>query len=155
MKLITEYILKSQSERQNHLSLNEPCIEIGGNSTQFKALLAHMLKTTIPNGNKEDVILCHACHNGKCSNPKHLYWGTRLENSKDRLDNEKSLGKFKSPRQYTIEKHGIDKANKMYLENARKGASLGGKARKGKKLSNEHKENIRKGVNNLNLKKRK
>ncbi len=75
---IDEYIKLSKEERQTHLDLSTECIEIGGNSPRFRGLLAHYLKTTIPSGIK--IQLCHACHNGKCSNPKHLYWGTHKEN---------------------------------------------------------------------------
>ena len=32
--------------------------------------------------------MCHACNNGKCSNPKHLYWGTASENRMDRVKYE-------------------------------------------------------------------
>ena len=36
---------------------------------------------------KHTVYLCHACHNGKCSNPVHLYWGTPLDNGIDATEN--------------------------------------------------------------------
>ena len=81
--IIEDYIKLPQEERQKHLRLDEPCIEIGGNSTQFKGHLAHKLNTTIPHGRKENVLLCHACNNGKCSNPYHHYWGTARENILD------------------------------------------------------------------------
>jgi len=78
---IDEYILSSKNERQLHLHLEESCIELGTNSQQCRALLAHYLNTTVPKGMK--IHLCHACHNGKCSNPRHLYWGTCKENQLD------------------------------------------------------------------------
>ena len=56
--LIEDYIKLPQEERQKHLRLDEEdCIEIGGNSTQFKGHLAYKLNTTIPNGRKENVLL--------------------------------------------------------------------------------------------------
>lgn len=79
---IDQYILKSKDERQSHLDLKTECIEIGGaDSKHYRGLLAHALKTTIPMGRK--IHLCHACHNHKCSNVKHLYWGTVKENRND------------------------------------------------------------------------
>lgn len=104
---IYQYISKTKLERQSHLKLDESCIEIGGNSEQFRALLAHYLKTTIPKGMK--IYCCHACHNGKCSNPTHLYWGTAKENNQDAADN----GKI-SIYEATIRKHGEEGALKMW-----------------------------------------
>lgn len=78
---INVYMEKSKAERKMHLILNESCIEIGGNSTEFRAVLAYQLGTTIPKGMK--IHCCHACNNGNCSNPKHLYWGTAKENQDD------------------------------------------------------------------------
>jgi hypothetical protein len=80
-KDIFNYISLLKEERQQHLDLSESCIEIGGNSRECRGVLAHFLKTTIPSGMK--ILLCHACNNGKCSNPKHLYWGTPKENMDD------------------------------------------------------------------------
>lgn len=83
---IVEYILLPKNDRQRHLDLTELCIEIGGSSYQFKGLLCHTLKTTLPT-KADRVLLCHACHNEKCSNPRHLYWGTHKENYHDAMDN--------------------------------------------------------------------
>ena len=66
------------------MDLSEPCIERGGNSTNHKGVLAQYLNTNIPYGIKYP--LCHGCHNGKCSNPKHLYWGTPKENVEDSIE---------------------------------------------------------------------
>jgi hypothetical protein len=82
--LIEEYIQQDKPDRQKHLELTEDCIEIGTNSQQCRALLAHYVKTTVPRGYK--IHLCHACNNDKCSNPKHLYWGTARENNLDIRD---------------------------------------------------------------------
>ena len=73
MKLTEEYIKLPQDQRQRHLDLDSPCLERGGNSTVHKGVLAQYLDTDIC---KKGVDLCHACHNDKCSNPQHLYYGT-------------------------------------------------------------------------------
>lgn len=75
-----------------HVDLTEPCYEIGGNSTQYKAALAHKLDTSIPRGR---IVLCHACNNGACSNLNHLYWGTDSDNARDRVEFEKD-GRIRS-----------------------------------------------------------
>lgn len=64
--------------------LTEPCTERGGNSTLCKAMLAEYLGTTIPSGRQ--IHVCHACNNAKCSNPRHLYWGTARENRRDQIN---------------------------------------------------------------------
>lgn len=76
MKDIKEFIKESREVRRAHLQLEEPCCERGGNSTNHKGVLAQYLDTTIPSGR---ILLCHACNNEKCSNPKHLYWGGRTK----------------------------------------------------------------------------
>lgn len=96
---ISEYIGLSKEERQRHLNLSEPCIEIGGSSYQFKGMLAHVLKTTIPI-KKDNVLVCHACNNGGCSNQHHLYWGTPRDNYDDAIEagvpsfHEKCVSKY-------------------------------------------------------------
>lgn len=91
MKDIYEYIKLPKSQRQEHLDLDDYCIERGGGSTYCKGLLAHLLETTIPKGHT--IHVCHACNNSKCSNPNHLYWGTASENRMDRVkyENRSSL----------------------------------------------------------------
>jgi len=116
-KKIEEYIKLSKNERQQHLKLNEQCIKIGGrDSGEYRGLLAHFLRTTIPT--KMKIILCHACHNPRCSNPQHLYWGTYAEN----LDDSRENGKYKSIWQRTIDKYGLKKAKEIYKNNAIKNA---------------------------------
>lgn len=78
--VFTTYIKTPLEVRQAHIDENTPCVERGGNSTNHKGVLAQFLNTDIP---ERGVDLCHYCGNGKCSNPKHLYWGTRSENMKD------------------------------------------------------------------------
>ena len=81
MKKVEEFILEnSRGERKAMLKLDEPCHERGLKySTQLVALVAYHYDTTLPeNGNK--VVVCHGCMNLKCSNPNHMYWGTKGDN---------------------------------------------------------------------------
>ena len=103
MLLIEEYITQTKEERQKHLDLIDPCIERGGPqngglSSYCKGLMAHILDTSIPSGHK--IHICHACNNAKCSNPKHLYWGTAQEN---RLDQ----GEVTTAWERTVAKYGF------------------------------------------------
>ena len=116
---IEDYILKNKLERQKHLDLKIECIEIGGaDSRHYRGLLAHYLNTTIPSGHK--INLCHACNNHKCSNVKHLYWGTGLENSSDAI----ACGAINGEKikQSLIKKYGSEEAWKKQLsKNGKKG----------------------------------
>lgn len=130
---VQEYMRKSQVERQTHLDLKQGCVEIGGSdSTYYKGLLAHFLKTTIPShANKEahlKVYLCHACNNHKCSNPVHLYWGTSKENFADYMATPES----KSMHENCILKYGEEKLKEMRKISGRKGGLAGGGHNKGK-----------------------
>lgn len=117
MKDIYEYIKIPQQDRQNHLKMDEPCIERGGPhkavSSYCKGLLAHILDTTIPSGMR--IYVCHACHNWKCSNPYHLYWGTPRENRLDGLANGSP-----SAWQHVVNKYGIEEAKRIMTENGKK-----------------------------------
>ena len=126
---ITEFINRSREERRAHLQLDEPCCERGGNSTNHKGVLAEYLGSTIPSGR---ILLCHACNNEKCSNPRHLYWGTDKENIT--IDNPN----HKSPWERKVEKYGYEEACKM---NSRSG-NKNGTGNKGKPKSEEHKQKI-------------
>lgn len=128
---LTEYITRNRDERRAHLDLNECCLERGGNSTNFKGVLAQFLNTDIPSGR---ILLCHACNNGKCSNPKHLYWGTDQDNFVDAKEN----GTHLSPWAHTVKKYGYETACKM---NSKPG-NQHGKGNKGKPKSEEHKKKI-------------
>ena len=139
---IYEYIKRSKEERQNHLDLDQPCIEIGGYSSNFRGMLAYKLQTTIPKTNK--IHLCHACNNAKCSNISHLYWGTNVENLQDSI-NAGLIG-FKTPRQLTIEKHGITNANLLNKISGK----IGGKNNT-KPKSLQHKEKISKSMKSKNF----
>jgi hypothetical protein len=131
MKLVEEWIKEEKTVRQTHLDLSESCVERGGNSTVHKGVLAEYLNTNIPVSVKPVIDLCHACHNDKCSNPRHLYWGTRSENIFD----SKNDGTWKSPWDRMIDKYGYDEACKM---NSRRmiGNTLG-TANKGKPSNNK------------------
>jgi hypothetical protein len=130
---ITEFINRSREERRKHLDLEESCCERGGNSTNHKGVLAQYLNTTIPVGR---ILLCHACHNDKCSNPKHLYWGTDKENI---TIDSKENGTWRSVWERSVKKYGLEEAKKR---NAKGNKSAGGKANKGKPKSEEHKKKI-------------
>lgn len=134
MILVEDWIKESRENRTQHLDLTEPCIERGGNSTVHRGVLAQYLDTNLPT----KVDLCHACHNDKCSNPKHLYWGTRKENVQDAKDN----GTWKSPWDNLVEKYGYEKACEMNSHKMK--SNTNGSGNKGKKKSEEHKKNIAK-----------
>lgn len=109
MQDIYLYITKPLVERQQHLSMEEPCIERWSNKkpgSGLKPLLAHVLDTTIPDGMK--IYVCHACNNGRCSNPNHLYWGTAQENAMDRQRLHK-----KNIWYYMVQKYGLEEAKRI------------------------------------------
>lgn len=130
----SEYIKLPKSERQKHLDLESPCVERGGNSTNHKGVLAQYLNTTIPKGR---ILLCHACGNGLCSNPKHLYWGTDRENI---VEDGTKFGTFKTAWEYSVEKYGLEEA---IARNAKgKVGNKFGAGNKGKPKTKEHKDKI-------------
>lgn len=136
MIIVEEWITETREVRTKHLDLEEPCVERGGNSTVHRGVLAQFLGTNLPS----KVDLCHACHNDKCSNPKHLYWGTRRENIQDAQSN----GTWKTPWDRLVEKYGYEQACMM---NSRKMlGNSNAKSHKGRKLSQQHKDNIALGV---------
>ncbi len=114
---IKEYMKLSREERRRHLDLEEECVEIGGLSQFFRGLLAHHLGTTIGD---RSVYVCHACNNPKCSNPRHLYWGSPVDNVID----QKEAGTWTSGYQKMVSKYGQEEAKRMLKERA----SLGGKS---------------------------
>ena len=139
MKKVEEFILENtRDERKSKLKLDEPCHERGLKySTQLVALVAYHYDTTLPeNGNK--VVVCHGCMNHKCSNPNHMYWGTKSDN---KLDDYES-GNVKSPYYYLVEKYGETEAKRQQKLNS----SKGGLNNSGKSKSEEHKEKIRKSL---------
>ena len=133
MIIVEDWIKNSdRDERTKHLDLTQPCVERGGNSTVHRGVLAQYLNTTIPSGR---ILLCHACNNGKCSNPNHLYWGTDYENT---VIDGREFGTHADPWQRMVEKYGYEEACRM---NTRTGNQFG-KGNKEKPKSEEHKKNI-------------
>lgn len=130
---LEEYIKLTKNIRQEHIDLSEPCLERGGISTNHRGVLAQFLDTTFPKGK---ILLCHACNNGKCSNPRHLYWGTYRENI---VEDGTIFGTYKSFWQRCVDKHGYKKACEM---KALGNHAKGGLANKGKPKSEEHKRKI-------------
>lgn len=135
MILIENYIIQSKIDRQKHIDLIDPCIERGGPqkgglSSYCKGLMAHLIDTTIPSGYK--IHVCHACDNERCSNPKHLYWGTAQEN---RLDQKKD-----SVWDRMVKKYGYDEACKLNAKG--RDGNRNGSGNKGKPKSEEHKRKI-------------
>jgi hypothetical protein len=119
-KKIEIYMKKTRKERMSHLRLEESCIEIGGDSREFRSHLAFRLKTTIPRG--MNVLLCHACNNKNCANPNHHYWGTPKDNHIDQVE----LGSYGSFWERAVKKHGLKEAKKIWKNNASKGGKVGG-----------------------------
>ena len=131
--LVEKYLSTEIELRQEHLDLSEPCLKRGGNSTIHRGVLAQFLDTPIY-GRPAD--LCHACYDGECSNPKHLYWGTRKENIQDAKD----AGTWKSPWERQVEKYGYEEACRLNALNAN--PAKAGAGNKGKSKSEDHKRKI-------------
>ena len=107
----------TKHDRQKHLDLLDECFERGGTSTNHKGVLAQYLNTDIPYGTKH--LLCHACNNSKCSNPKHLYWGTPKENVEDSINAGTHFGK--SGKLKNIKKAPMSEEVKNKISNTMKG----------------------------------
>lgn len=118
---IYAYMERPKEERQEHLDLSQPCTEIGGYSSEARLLLAHYLKTTVPRGMK--VLLCHACNNAKCSNPRHLYWGRPKENQDDSQVREKGHAAVRGKRAWNngIKTGALSEETRRKMAKARKG----------------------------------
>ena len=131
---VNEFINRSRDERRFHLRLEELCCERGGNSTNHKGVLAQYLDTTIPSGR---ILLCHACNNSKCSNPKHLYWGTDYDNI---IIDGTEFKTHKTPWDRRVEKYGYEQACAMNSKVQVGNTNASGN--KGKPKSAEHKQKI-------------
>ena len=134
MKVLEEYILLSKEERQSHIDLTQPCLERGGNSTNHRGVLAQYLDTFISG---KGVVLAHACNNGKCSNPNHLYWATHFENT---IEDGIKFGSYKSIWDRTVEKYGEIEATRMKKDTGSQ--SSAGSGNRGKPKSEEHRRKI-------------
>lgn len=130
MKIIT--LNESLEQRQAHLDLSQPCLERGGDSLQHRGVLAQFLDSTIPDGK---IFLCHACHNGKCSNPRHIYWGSPRENVHDAIANGAT-----SIWDRIVAKYGLEEAKRMNSKG--RDFAKGGRGNAGKPKSEEHKRKI-------------
>lgn len=138
-----EYIEKSREERRTHLRLEESCCERGGNSTNHRGVLAEYLGTTIPKGR---ILLCHACNNSKCSNPRHLYWGTDLDNL---VLDKVQAGTFKNPWQNQLDKYGEEELHR--LKSLRCRGNKNGSGNKGKPKSEEQRRKISESLRNRRI----
>lgn len=141
-----EYMRLPKEDRQRHLDMSTPCRERGGSSTTARGVLAQYLDTPIPMGRV--AILAHACNNGDCSNPQHLYWATDRENI---VEDGKEFGTWKSAWERKVEKHGYEEACRLA---SRGNKSAGGKANKGKPKSEEHKRKIAEAIRQKHLTKK-
>lgn len=47
---------------------------------------AHRVALTLSSGEQPQLCALHTCDNPPCCNPRHLYWGTHLQNAKDRSE---------------------------------------------------------------------
>lgn len=116
---ISDHMKLNREARRAHLDLDTECILIGGkDSREYRGLLAYHLGTTIPTG-KFKIVLCHACNTTGCSNPKHLYWGTRQDNHQDAVES----GAWQSIRERTKRKYGNEKFQEMQIAAARRGGA--------------------------------
>lgn len=138
LKSILEYMLLSRNDRRLHLKLDESCDERGLiYSYHLTGLLAYLLGTTIPKKG-DNAIVCHGCHNAKCSNPNHLYWGSYMDNHQDQVEN----GTWQNPYARTKKKYGNERVSSIYSENAK-----GNKGNKNPR-SEEHKRKISESIKN-------
>ena len=158
IKIDEEYMKLPREKRREHLRLEEDCIERieetqynkSGYSYYLKGLLAEYLDTNIPirrNGKGVRVLLCHACNNAKCSNPRHLYWGTDKDNMIDSgtgHDRKVALyGEEGAKEQYSkASKKGAETCKERYGDNYFSKINN----RKGKLKPEEHKKNISLGI---------
>ena len=132
-----KYMKLPKTTRQSHLKLSEDCLERGGNSTIHRGVLAQFLDTIIPMG--RIAVMAHACNNGKCSNPRHLYWATDRENL---VEDGTKFGTWKNTHQRMVDKYGEEGVRKIRSEVAK--GNKGGAGNKGKPKSKQHCENISK-----------
>ena len=85
--------------------------------------------------------LAHACNNGDCSNPRHLYWSTPRENI---VEDGRKFGTHSSPYENMIKKYGETETRRRMSKVAK--GNKGGAGNKGKPKSKQHCENISKAI---------
>ena len=119
---LKEWMEHSTEKRKEHLNLDDKCVEIGGDSRIFRGILAHHLGTTMEGLGMRTGYCCHACGNAKCSNPKHLYWGTASENVLDM----KEHGTYESIWDRRVAKYGLEEVKKQLSEDGKKGGQASG-----------------------------
>lgn len=129
---VEEWIKSPLEQRITHIREEDSCIERGGSSTSHRGVLAQFLNSNMPTG----IDLCHFCGNEKCSNPHHLYWGTRAENIKD----SRRHGTWSSAWDKSVKKYGIERARQ--LNSHKMIGNKNGSGNKGTLKSKEHKEKI-------------
>ena len=133
------YLLENctKEERQSHIDLSQPCWERGGTNVQFRGILANHTHTNIPRGT--GLICAHACHNGKCSNPSHLYWATPKENYEDGVENGTNI----PVHERMMEKYGhMNTSAFIPKEHKKKMSARGGKGNLGKPKSAAHRQSL-------------
>lgn len=59
---------------------NYPRISIGKRKIRLNRLMLAWLGSE-----NETKFACHRCHNTKCINPEHLYWGSSEDNMRDKI----------------------------------------------------------------------
>jgi len=91
---------ESRSYRMKHVDLKTPCIisekiyKGRASSIEYRKALAEFTNTTLPSGN--DYPACHACNDGRCINPEHIYWGTPAENADDLVNYYNEISEWKA-----------------------------------------------------------
>lgn len=100
LRQFSEYMSKTQSQRQEHIDLETPCIPSTAIHPQTQrrqargSLIKHLgLVGTQYSSTQLDMQCCHLCPNNSgnktygiplCINPHHMYLGTYDENINDR-----------------------------------------------------------------------
>ena len=97
---------ESRSYRMKHVDLKTPCIisekiytDGRAPSPVFRKALAEFTNTTLPNG--YEYYACHACNDGRCINPEHIYWGTPAENADDLVNYYNEICEWKGTKWIT------------------------------------------------------